>query len=216
METHTPAACAKQPLRADARRNHGRILAAASAAIAEHGAAASLEEIARQAGVGSATLHRHFPTRSALLDAVFRDVADLLCAMADDLLTDPSPGSGLMTWLGAVVEHGVRQRGLAASLLAGAYGGVSHGGSGYLAIRAAGQRLLDRAQLAGVVRKDLAIPALLTLVNAICLATELAPDRAEQADHLLTLVIDGVCCPHPASRRPGLRPTTTRVSAQRQ
>ena len=66
---------ARRPLRADARRNYERILAAAQQAFAAHGADASLEGIARQAGVGSATLHRHFPSRHALLDAVFHEVA---------------------------------------------------------------------------------------------------------------------------------------------
>lgn len=79
-------------MRADARRNRDRILAAAGTAIAEHGAEASLEEIARHAGVGSATLHRHFPSRQALLEAVFRDRVEILCAKARDLAASPIPG----------------------------------------------------------------------------------------------------------------------------
>lgn len=75
----------KRPLRADAQRNYDRILAAAGAAVAAHGTDASLEEIAREAGVGSATLHRHFPSRQALLEAVFRDRVETLCAKAADL-----------------------------------------------------------------------------------------------------------------------------------
>ncbi|MFC7643282.1 TetR/AcrR family transcriptional regulator [Streptosporangium lutulentum] len=78
-------------MRADARRNHDRILVAASAAIAQHGAEASLEEIARHAGVGSATLHRHFPSRQALLEAVFRDRVETLCAKASELAAASTP-----------------------------------------------------------------------------------------------------------------------------
>lgn len=71
-----------RPQRADARRNQERILQAAATAIAHQGATASLEEIARQAGVGSATLHRHFPTRQSLLEAVFRTHVETLCTTA--------------------------------------------------------------------------------------------------------------------------------------
>jgi AcrR family transcriptional regulator len=86
-------ACA---MRADARRNHERLLAAAAATFAEHAADdASLEEIARRAGVGMGTLYRHFPTRQALLEAVYRDQAEALHAGALELLNSPSPGEAL-------------------------------------------------------------------------------------------------------------------------
>jgi AcrR family transcriptional regulator len=74
-------------MRADARRNYDRILAAAAAAIAEYGVEAYLDEIARR--VGSATLHRHFPSRQRLLEALFRDKVEALCATAADLAADP-------------------------------------------------------------------------------------------------------------------------------
>ncbi|MDT5359088.1 MAG: hypothetical protein QOC69_850, partial [Mycobacterium sp.] len=73
MPNRKSAALAQRPMRADARRNYERLVAQASAVVREAGADASLEEIARRAGVGSATLHRHFPSRGALLEAVFRD-----------------------------------------------------------------------------------------------------------------------------------------------
>jgi AcrR family transcriptional regulator len=88
-----------RPMRADAQRNYDRILAAAGAAIARDGADASLEKIARRAGVGSATLHRHFPSRQALLEAVFRAKVEALCHKARSLTTDPDPGVALVTWL---------------------------------------------------------------------------------------------------------------------
>lgn len=80
--------------------------------IAEAGAGASLEEIARRAGVGSATLHRHFPSRAELLEAVLRDRVQALCAQAEDLLTAPSAGAGLVAWLREVVAHAATARGL--------------------------------------------------------------------------------------------------------
>src|SRR5215470_17754618 len=79
------------PRRADARRNRERLLAAATAAFAEQGADAPLEDIARRAGVGIGTLYRHFPTRLALQEGVFRSQVDAVCATADELIGTVSP-----------------------------------------------------------------------------------------------------------------------------
>ncbi|MEV4109848.1 TetR/AcrR family transcriptional regulator [Nonomuraea sp. NPDC049695] len=191
-DSRTPMPPAR-PRRADARRNYDRILAAATAAIAEQGADASLEEIARRAGVGSATLHRHFPSRQRLLEAVFRDKVEALCATAHDLATDPEPGQALITWLRAVARHASSNRGLASSLIHGAQDGdPALGDTCHDLIVNAGQELLDRACQAGAVRPDISIIELLKLVNAISLATEHEPDAADQADRLLDLAVNGV------------------------
>ncbi|GII52082.1 TetR family transcriptional regulator [Planotetraspora thailandica] len=190
-----------RPMRADARRNYDRILAAAAEAIAEHGAEASLEEIARRAGVGSATLHRHFPSRQRLLEAVFRDKVEALCAAAADLAVDPDPWHALVTWLGAVARHAVSNRGLAASLMRGAHDGdPALGDTCHTMIINAGADLLARACRANAARPDVSITDLLKLVNAICLAVEQEPDGAAQADRLLTLALAGV---HPAGESAG-------------
>jgi AcrR family transcriptional regulator len=172
-------------MRADARRNRDRLVSVASDVIAEHGADASLEEIARRAGVGSATLHRHFRSRSALLEAVFRDRVATLCALAGDLLAEPEPGAALVTWLHAVVAHAAANRGLGASLVLGA----GHAESVHAKITDAGNVLLVRAQAKGAANPDIAIADLLTLVNAISVVTEGRPDHA---DRLLRLVVRGV------------------------
>jgi AcrR family transcriptional regulator len=177
-------------MRADARRNRERIVAVAGTAIAEHGADASLEEIARRAGVGSATLHRHFPTRQALLEAVFRDRVEALCALARSTAADLPPGPALAAWLRAVGRHAAVNRGLAASLLRGA--DPSLGASCHAMITAAGEELLTAARRAGDVRADVDVVDLLKLANALSLATE--GDPAE-ADRLLTLALAGI---HPA------------------
>ncbi|MEV0589518.1 helix-turn-helix domain-containing protein [Nonomuraea sp. NPDC050310] len=180
-------------MRADARRNYDRILAAAAEAIAEHGAEASLEEIARRAGVGSATLHRHFPSRQKLLEAVFHDKVEVLCATAAELAADPDPGHALATWLGAVARHVVSNRGLATSLMLGAHDSdPAVGATCHAMITNAGANLLDRACRANTARPDVSITDLLTLVNAICLAVEQEPDGAAQVDRLLTLMLTGV------------------------
>ncbi|HEY3753196.1 MAG TPA: helix-turn-helix domain-containing protein [Pseudonocardiaceae bacterium] len=169
-------------MRADARRNYERLLAVADVVVAEQGADASLEEIARRAGVGSATLHRHFPGRYAVLEAVFRDRVAALCALATE------PGIDVVTWLRAVVTHAATNRGLGAALMTGERG-TELGSSSHALITTAGETLLVRAQQAGAVRAGVSIADLLTVVGAIAQATEQEPDRA---DRLLTLLINGV------------------------
>lgn len=168
-------------MRADARRNYERILAAAAAEVAVTGADASLEKIARDAGVGSATLHRHFPTRQALLEALFHDRVEDLCAQAGHLsLTD---------WLRAVADYGATTRGLAASLLAA---GVTPTPSACEAMLTdAGGALLRQAQDAGDVRPDVVITDLLTMVNAVSLATQ----DGTEAVRLVTLALQGIHTP---------------------
>ena len=87
------------PQRADARRNYARILAVAEEEVAAHGADASLEQIARTAGVGSATVRRHFPSRHALLEAVFRQQVDALAARARELAEPRDARAALLDWL---------------------------------------------------------------------------------------------------------------------
>ncbi|MFE1550303.1 TetR/AcrR family transcriptional regulator [Streptomyces sp. NPDC058718] len=184
----------RRPMRADARRNLDKIVAAAGAVIAERGAEASLEEVARRAGVGSATLHRHFPSRQALLEAVFKDRVETLCAKADDLLAepdpDPDPGQALATWLHAVAAHAVANRGLGASLMRDADPAL--GETCHDMITTAGDALLARARAAGAVRPEVTVTRLLKLVGAIALATEQEADGPAEAELLLGIAIDGV------------------------
>src|SRR6266581_6701180 len=96
-----------RPMRADAQRNYARLLDAASAAFVEHGADdVSLEEIARRAGVGIGTLYRHFPTRQALLEAVYRDQVESLRAQTAELLDSAPADEALAAWLRAFVTFG--------------------------------------------------------------------------------------------------------------
>jgi AcrR family transcriptional regulator len=170
-------------MRADARRNRDRLVAVAGEVVAEQGAEASLEEIARRAGVGSATLHRHFPSRLALLDAVFAERVAVLCDLGESLLAAPTPGDALVRWLGEVARHAVRNRGLATSLLKGT------GESSHARILAAGQALVTRAQDTGAIRRDVSTGELLALVNGVALA---AGEDEELADRLLTLAVEGL------------------------
>jgi AcrR family transcriptional regulator len=178
-------------MRADARRNYERLLAAAVAEVARTGADASLEKIARDAGVGSATLHRHFPTRQALLEG--------LCAEARELAGAADAGRALADWIREVAVYGATTRGLAASLLASGQLAASREPAGRepaatsdssceAMLTDAGGNLLRLAQDAGAVRPGITIGDLLTMANAVSLTTE---DGAEAA-RLVTLAIEGI------------------------
>lgn len=172
-------------MRADAQRNRDRLVAVAAEVVAEHGADASLEEIARRAGVGSATLHRHFGGRISLLEEVFRTSVDEVCTQATELLDNPDPLQALTNWLRAMVRHATSSRGLATVLvMSGDCGSDTHA-----RVISAGRKLLERAQDVGAVPPEVRIEDLLKLVNGISLAS--AEDTA-QADRLLTLAIRGI------------------------
>ena len=186
-----------RPMRADARRNYERLLTTARTAFMEHGTGASLDDIAKRAGVGSGTLYRHFPTRDALLHAVLRERIDGLLAHADELLADPGPGgaeAALGAWLRSYLAGAATPRGTATVIIEamGAEWADTGLGAAAAAICAALGRLLDRAQRAGAVRADIDPRDLLRLTNAIGVASERTPDPAGYADRMLALLFDGL------------------------
>ncbi|MFG2330335.1 TetR/AcrR family transcriptional regulator [Streptomyces sp. NPDC048604] len=179
-------------MRADARRNHDRLLAAARVAFAEHGADASLEDVARRAGVGIGTLYRHFPNRPALLNAVFQDALAALLRRSGELAEADEPCRALVDWLRAVVAHAGMYRGLARALMSASHDESSALSQCSLPLHTAGERLLVRAQESGAVRRDVSIGDLMQLTNAIALAAEQDPGDEELADRLLSLTLRGV------------------------
>jgi len=195
MKATGPAAKANvdRGMRADARRNYQRLLSAAAAAFAEHGADdVSLEEIARRAGVGIGTLYRHFPTRQALLEAVYRDQVDALRARADELLGSLPPDAALAAWLRDLLEFGRTKRRLTSALLTTLSKDSELISSCSSMMRGAVTDVLTRAQQAGAVRADADPTDLLRLVHAISLTTDWTPVDHGQADRLLALVLDGL------------------------
>ncbi len=182
-----------RPLRADAQRNYDRIVSAAREVFACHGAGASLKEIARRAGTGSATLHRLFASRRALLEAVFHDRVEELCALAAQRAKEGEPGPALFAWLRDLNAYAVGSRGLVASLLRdGRDTDLLEQNEGCQAmITDAARELLHRAQRAAAVRPGLLVEDLLALVATISLATE-HHDNDEQADRLLDIAIEGI------------------------
>jgi AcrR family transcriptional regulator len=179
-------------MRADARRNRDLLMAAALEAFTERGADdTSLEEIARRAGVGIGTLYRHFPGRTALLEAVYTDQVAALCQRAGELAASLSPGGALAAWMREMVEFGATKQNLTSALAAD----YDKDAPVFSACRddllAAATALLTRAQQAGAVRPDVQPLDLLRLSHGVAAATARADD-AEQADRLLSLMLNGV------------------------
>jgi AcrR family transcriptional regulator len=182
-----------RPLRADARRNYERLLTAATEAFAEHGADdTSLEEIARRAGVGIGTLYRHFPTRQALLEAVYRDQVEAVRVRAEELLASEAPGEALADWLRVLVAFSSTKRNLTSALLE-SFGKDSELLSSCSAvICGAAEILLARAQEAGVARADADARDLIRLVHAVNIASQHTSADPGQSDRLLGLILDGL------------------------
>jgi AcrR family transcriptional regulator len=189
-----PSAPVRPVLRADARRNRQRLLDAARPAFVEHGAQASLDDIARTAGVGIGTLYRHFPTREALVEALIHDGLRGLCDLSDELVGSDDPFDAVRTWLRAMVAHAAAFRGLAEALLA-ARAGEDPLGAACDTLQAAGAAVFDRAQRLGHVRPDVTAADAIDLAASVAWITTQAPTGPGQADRLLEVVLDGLEAP---------------------
>jgi AcrR family transcriptional regulator len=176
-----------RPKRADARRNYDKVLAAARDAFAESGASTSLEEIARRAGVGIGTLYRHFPTRQALLEAVYVDEVEELCRSAADFAALP-PWGAFVGWMHRFVAYMVTKQALAQDLLTYVDRDADLFKSSRAALYAAGGPILERAQASGAVRSDTDLAEVIQIVGAI--AKIPATDPA-QIEHILEVALDG-------------------------
>jgi AcrR family transcriptional regulator len=189
-----------RPMRADAQRNYAKLLEAASAAFVSRGADdVSLEEIARRAGVGIGTLYRHFPTRQALLEAVYLDQVESLSARAVELLGSAPPGDALADWLRALVKFSSTKRSMVSALLATLGTDSELLSACTTQIRGSAESLLARAKEAGVVRPDADAGDVIRLVHAVNIATERSADPG-QADRMLALILDGLR-PQPTAGR---------------
>lgn len=179
-------------MRADARRNRERVLAAAEAVFASKGTSASTEEIAREAGVGIGTLFRHFPTKEALLEAILVDRVARLGETARSLATAADPGAALFGLLTHMVEQAARKKTYVDALAdAGLDTRIARSQAGQEAVQALGA-LLTRAQRAGAVRDDIGVAELIALVVGASRAAEHAGlDRAVRT-RTLQVMLDGL------------------------
>jgi AcrR family transcriptional regulator len=157
--------------RADASANARSLVAAARELFDEHGTEVALDVIARRAGVGNATLYRHFPTRADLLVAVYADEAAALCRRGAELLHGPSAGDALFDWLDDLLGHMAGMR----ALVPAATGGPDDGHTelfrrSHASLTSTAEDLLERAKAAGAVHPDLAVADVLALTGAAAIA----------------------------------------------
>ena len=179
----------KRGLRSDARRNKERLLAAARELVAEVGNEVALDEVARRAGVGNATLYRHFPSRAELLAALYADEVAALCAYGNKLLDATPPVEALFVWLEAFVEHVATKRPLALAAT-----DVPDGrrtplfDKWHASITATAANLVRRAQPA--LRQDVTPTDVLALASGAALTAD-----GQNARHLLALLRTGLAAP---------------------
>lgn len=177
---------AQARLRSDAQRNRDNILAAAVLAFASD-ANASLEGIARAAGVGIGTLYRHYPTREALVEAVYRNEIKKLCDEAPELLEAHPPDVALARFLDRFVDHMQAKPGMIAALRAMiAAGNATPLNQSLAMIATAVAPILDAGKAERVLRDDVSVDDFIIIKGAVATA------RPEKARRLATLLIDGL------------------------
>jgi AcrR family transcriptional regulator len=185
----------KRKPRVDAIRNRERVLKAAKAVFSQGGPEASLEAVAQRAGVGIGTLYRHFPSREALFEAVYRREVEQLVELAKDLDEKMTPVEALRCWMRAGVEFMAAKKGMVAALAV-----VVHCSSELVAysldkLTGAMDELLQRAIIAGEVRSDLDPEDLLRALVGMCYAQD-GPDWQAKVLRVVDVLVDGL-------RRPG-------------
>jgi AcrR family transcriptional regulator len=178
----------KTTLRADARENRERIIAAAENVFMEQGNKASLEAVAKRAGVGIGTLYRRFATRDDLLAATYSDRLLTLAQTCRDSMAQMDARGALRDYVEGIVVHVNIYQGLAASI-----GTVLQSGTpGCDALRDVGIMLLEQAQRCGAVRADVTITDMVYVITAISLAVEQEKASPARIAQLASLFLDGV------------------------
>jgi AcrR family transcriptional regulator len=178
-------------MRADAKKNYSHLLDVARDVVTEHGADASMRDIARRSNVGLATLFRHFPTREALFEALLRMDVEALTQQAVELETSSPPDEALLSWMREAVALVHSYSGVCA-LMADALadpGSAFHASS--TALRSAGARLLLRAQAEASGRADMDGVDLFALMSALGWLVG-QPVFAPRADHLFHLITSAI------------------------
>jgi AcrR family transcriptional regulator len=179
----------ERPLRADAQRNRDQILAAATRAFSKCGLEATLEGIAKDAGVGIGTLYRHFPTRELLIEAAYRSELAAVCAAAPELLEKLPPVDALRTWMDRYIDYMTRKLGMADALRAVIASGANPYAQSFELLVGAIEPLLDAGVAAGDIRPDVSADDVLVSISGVALA---AGAKRDQADRLVNLLLDGL------------------------
>ena len=183
----SPRTATGSPKRADARRNHDLVLAAAREAFAAGGESTALEQIARRAGVGIGTLYRHFPNRQALLEALYVKEVEEVCRSAVEL-DDADPWQALTDWFQRLIGYLATKRALAHELMNYLDEDAILFKECRTGLYAAGEPPLKRSQDAGVVRPDVEFSQVMQMVVGI----SKIPTEARQIEHILRIALDGL------------------------
>ena len=189
---------AENSLRADAQRNRAKLIATALTAFTADPNVA-LETIARRAGVGIGTLYRHFPTREALTEAVYRSELTRLCDGAAELLESMAPEVALREWFGRYLEFVSTKRGMAEALRAVIASGAVSSAQTREHLSAAIACILDAGADDGTLRDDVAPQVVSACLAGVLLASG-APDQHDQANQMLDLLRDGLRKPRETVR----------------
>ncbi len=180
--------------RADAQRNRILLLETAKAAFAEKGAAVSLDEIARTAGVGAGTLYRHFPTRDALIEAVYRNENEQLAAAATRLAGTQAPIEALRQWLQLFVDYMETKHGMYEALNSMAGGTSALYSASTEQMKQALEKLVDRAVKSGDISFD-ADPFDLLRALAGVANKSFGAEGTEAAKRMVDILIAGIRSP---------------------
>jgi AcrR family transcriptional regulator len=181
--------------RADAQRNRDGLLEAAKAAFAEVGPEASLDEIARRAGVGIGTLYRHFPTRDAIVEAVYRREVQQLAEAAPRLIETLPPAEALRAWMGVFIEYIAAKKVIMPALKSLVGGGSALYADSSARINGAIALLVERARASGDIRPDADSADLLRALVGFAYVNS-APGWEASALRLIDLLIDGLRSQH--------------------
>jgi AcrR family transcriptional regulator len=177
--------------RADAIRNRERVLEAAKVVFSAGGPEASLEAVARTAGVGIGTLYRHFPTREALFEAVYRREVQHLADLAEQLKQEAQPVDALRHWMHSNVKFVATKKGMSAALALAAYKNSELFSSSFDQLTRAVRELLDRAIATGEIRDDISPEDLLRALVGMCYMHD-QPGWQASVLRLLDVFIDGL------------------------
>ncbi len=180
---------AGRPMRADARRNYERLVAAAREVFAREGGGASMEAIARRAGVGVGTLYRHFPKRIDVVEAVYRTDVDNLVQTAEQVTADLEPWPAVVAFLEAFVRYAQGKRTFLNELREAFDKNPGLRMDMLERIEQAMELVVGRAQRAGVMRTDLSGSDLMQLVGPMCTNATLSEDQSKR---LLNTILDGL------------------------
>jgi AcrR family transcriptional regulator len=178
-----------RPQRADAQRNYERLVAAARVVFAQQGGGASMEAIAKEAGVGVGTLYRHFPKRIDVVEAVYREDVDELVAAANSLVATEAPWDALRSWLAAFVRYASAKRRFLNELHEAFEKNPELKSGCRERVEGALSLVLEGAQRVGAVRTDISGADLMQLLGSMCMSVTLTP---EQSERLLGVIEDGL------------------------